>query len=474
MTMSILKRGNEGERMPSRKTSAHMRARGKVSGRMRGNILGILAAMLLVGACLIPQPVQGAGRDPSPRELFDRGEFGKAYQVYHRLFLSDPGNPEINFNLGRAAFEAGDFEAAVMAFERVLMARPDAVRVKLEIGRCYFHLGSLETAKGYFEEVMAADPPRQVRTNIEKYLDAIRSSGKEHFFSARVSLGIDFDDNVNTAPSSSNIEITDLLGNVFPVTVDDAQGDQITTGTAHLNYLYKPLDGSLCWKFSALNYNALYRDAENLDLSLFDVKAGFCIEHGNMAWDVYGLANHLNLDYDQYLRTYGGGTSLSFVLSPRILLSTDARYRRKNYDELDDRDAHNLSFTLSPAFALDIGRISFSAGWEREIAEEDVNAYTRINGIAGYQVDLPFAFGVYASYWYQGTDYDEIYPLFGKKRSDDVQYLSAGLSRTFALAAPRGAAIILNIGYTHTRSDSNIDLYTYTKNVTSMSVTFAF
>jgi len=429
---------------------------------------------MFLGACLIPPPAQGAGQDQSPKELFDRGEFDRAYQEYHRLFLSDPGNPEINFSLGRAAFEAGDFEAAVMAFERVLMARPDAVRVKLEIGRCYFHLGSLETAKGYFDEVMAADPPQQVRANIEKYLDAIRSSKKEHFISARISLGIDFDDNVNTAPSSSIIEITDLLGNVFPVTMDDAQGDQIFTGTAHLNYLYKPLGGSLCWKFSALNYNALYRDEENLDLNLFDFKAGVCIEHGNMAWDVYGLANHLILDHDQYLRTSGGGTSLSFILSPRILLSTDARYRKKNYDELNERDAHNLSFTLTPSFALEIGRISFSAGWERESAKEDVNTYTRLNGIAGYQADLPFALGVYASYWYQGTDYDETYPLFGKKRSDDVQYFSAGLSRTFALAAPRGSAIILNIGYTHTRSDSTIDLYTYTKNVTSMSVTFAF
>ncbi len=460
--------------MQSRKTSTHMSVRRKVSGHMRGYIPGILVAVLFLGACLIPQPVQGSGHDASPKEFFDRGEFGRAYQGYHRLFLSDPGNPEINFSLGRAAFETGDFEAAVMAFERVLMARPDAVRVKLEIARCYFHLGSLETAARYFEEVMAANPPEQVRTNIEKYLDAIRLSRKEHFLSARVSLGIDFDDNVNTAPSSSDIEITDLLGNVFPVMVDDAQGDQIKTGTAHLNYLYKPLDGSLCWKFSALNYNALYRDAENLDLTLFDVKTGLCLEHGNMVWDVYGLGNHLNLDYDQYLRTYGGGTSLSFILSPRILLGTDVRYRKKNYYELDDRDARNLSFTISPAFALDIGRISFSAGWEQENAEEDVYTYTRVNGIAGYQADLPLAVGMYASYWYQGTDYDETYPLFGKKRSDDVHHLSAGLSRTFAQAASRGAAIILNIGYTYTRSDSNIDLYTYTKNVTSMSVTFAF
>lgn len=119
--------------MPSRKAYTLVNAGRRAWGRTKAT-LGILVLLLFLGACLIPPPAQGAGRDQSPKELFDRGEFDRAYQEYHRLFLSDPGNPEINFSLGRAAFEAGDFEAAVMAFERVLMARPDAVRVKLEIG----------------------------------------------------------------------------------------------------------------------------------------------------------------------------------------------------------------------------------------------------------------------------------------------------------------------------------------------------
>ncbi|VFU18147.1 hypothetical protein SCFA_770033 [anaerobic digester metagenome] len=153
MTISILKKG----KMPSRKAYTLVNAGRRAWGRTKAT-LGILVLLLFLGACLIPPPAQGAGRDQSPKELFDRGEFDRAYQEYHRLFLSDPGNPEINFSLGRAAFEAGDFEAAVMAFERVLMARPDAVRVKLEIGRCYFHLGSLEAAKRYFDEIMAVDP----------------------------------------------------------------------------------------------------------------------------------------------------------------------------------------------------------------------------------------------------------------------------------------------------------------------------
>jgi len=450
----------------------------EASGAAGRCLLGALAAIMIFAACAVPLTAEGADRHGTGTAGdLDRGQSDRTdrtYQEYYEFFRKDPGNPDINFNLGKAAFEAGDFEAAVMAFERVLMARPDAVRVKLEIARCYFRLGSLEAAAQYFEEVLAEDPPRQVREHIEKYLNAVRSSRKEHFLSARVSMGMDFDDNVNTAPTSSSIEIIDLLGNVFPVTVDGAQSDQITTAAAHLNYLYKPLDSALCWKFSGLNYNALYRDVNGLDLTLFDVKAGLCIDGGNFLWDVYGLASHIRQDHEEYLRAYGSGTSLSFILSPRIMLSADARYRKKNYHGLNDRDARTISLTLSPAFASDFGRITFSAGYEHEKADEDVNSYFRLNGILGYQVDLPCSIGAYASYWYQGTEYDEAYPLFGKKRSDDVQYFTLGLSRTLWQSSSRGAGVLLNLGYTYTRSDSNIDLYTYTKNVTSVSATFAF
>lgn len=436
----------------------------------------LIAATTLLGAFITPLPAQAEEPDRAipPQEYFDRGDFHKACQGFHELFRQDPGNPDINFSLGRAAFESGDYEAAVMAFERVLIARPHATRVKLELARCHFHLGSLETAGQYFEEVLAAGPPEQVRANVDRYLVAIRASKREHFLSARLSLGMDFDDNANTAPASSSIEITDLLGNVFPVTVDGAQSDRIRTGTAGLNYLYKPRDSALGWKISALNYNALYRDARDLDVNLFDIRAGLCIEHGSMVWDIYGLMNHLNLDSDRYLRAYGSGATLSFLFSPRVMLSADARYRRKNYYELRGRDADNVSLTLSPAFALGIGHITFSAGWECESADQDVYSYARLNGIAGYQVSLPWSMSAYASYWYQGTDYDDIYPLFGRKRSDDVQYFTIGISRMIWQGVPQGAGITLGLAYTYTRSDSTIDLYTYTKNVTSTNVTFAF
>jgi len=408
------------------------------------------------------------------QQCLDSGEFATAYQAFYELFRQDPGNPEINFLLGRAAFGNKDYEAAIMAFERVLIARPDADRVKLEMGRCLYHLGSIETARQYFEEVLAKDPPEHVRINIQRYLNAIKSTGKQHFLSGRITLGVDFDDNANVAPTNPEIDITTALGDVIPISVDSAEKDTIYSSTLNLNYLYKPLRSPLAWKISCLNYNALYQDVENLDVGLLDLKAGLSLQGKRIVWELYGIANHLNLDYDQYQRSYGGGTGISVALRPYLLLGLDGRFRKKNYYDTNGRDADNISVSCGPAFSFGLNRITATLGWEYENAAEDVNTYTRTSAILTYDRQLPHGFTCSATYWYQKTDYDQPDNLFNTRRRDDVQYCITGLSKRIWQSRTHGTALLVNAGYTYTKSDSTIDLYEYTKNVISTSASFVF
>ena len=438
-------------------------------------ILSVLSVSIPLSPVLGADPVDPALRDLA-KDHFDKAEFDKAFESYFELFRQDPGDPDINFNLGRAAFETGDYEAAIMAFERVLINRPDAVRAKLEIARSYYKLGSLESSEQYFQEVLAVNPPENVRSNINQYIKAIRQSKKEHFLSGKLSLGLDFDDNVNAAPTNSDIGINTTLGEVITVTVDRPEKDQIYTSMANLNYLYRPLDSTVSWKFSSLNYNAVYRDAKDLDVNLFDIKAGASIGRDRVVWDIYSLTNHLNQDYRQYLRTYGAGTTLGFAVTPSFLVSFDAKFKTKNYFESSDKDAKNIGLALSPVFIFGRNRLSWSLGWEYENARRDINTYTKLTSIASYEVRLPYEATVYISYWYQGTGYKDVYPLFGEKRNDDVQYISAGLSKTLSVwkSEPLDYRMDLNFNYTYTRSDSNIDLYAYTKNVVSANISIGF
>jgi tetratricopeptide (TPR) repeat protein len=107
------------------------------------------------------------------QELYASGQYEKAYEAFFKAFQNKPGDPEINYNLGRAAFAKGDYEAAVMAFERVLIADPEAVQVKIELAKSFYRAGTLETAAQFFREALQADLPAEARKNIETLLAEI-------------------------------------------------------------------------------------------------------------------------------------------------------------------------------------------------------------------------------------------------------------------------------------------------------------
>jgi hypothetical protein len=80
-------------------------------------------------------------------------------------------------------------------------------------------------------------------------------------------------------------------------------------------------------------------------------------------------------------------------------------------------------------------------------------------------------FGYY-EYRYRVFDGDQ--PLFDKKRRDNLHYAGAGLSKTIWRSADFSQNLALRFNYRYTRSDSNIELFEYDKNVASSSLAFTF
>ena len=451
------------------------------SSQLLKDVLGVVngAHLLMLLCCLLILPGlshadAGEANLQQARQYLQKQEFPQAYDTLYELFKADPGNPEINFLLGRAAFENKDYEVALMAFERVLVIDPKADRVKLELARCLYNLGSLEAARQYFEEVLATNPPRNVRDNIQRYLKAIKAKTREHFFSGRLSVGVDFNDNANVAPTSAEIDIITVFGYVLPVRVDRPVKDQIYTSTLNFNYLYKPLDSALAWKVSGINYNAVYRDVQNLDVNLFDLKAGLGLQGKRIGWECYALAGKLDVDYRRYQQSLGGGIGLNTAVNDVIQLNMNAKYKKKDYIDASERDADNFSIALAPVLSSGPNRISASLGWELEHADEDINSYNRENAIITYERQFSYGLACGLAYWYQRTDYDDESALFDKKRSDDVQYFITSLSKGVWHAKDGNMALIVNAGYTYVRADSNIELYEFTQNIVSSSLSFAF
>ncbi len=407
------------------------------------------------------------------KQLFDQGHFEEAYKELYKAFQEDPANPDINFYLGRAAFETDRPEEAVMAYERVLMIDPNAQRVKLELARAYLRLGSREVAKQYFKEVLATNPPEQVWKNIETFLAAIEASEQKHFINGTFTYGHAWDDNARLAPVSDRVS-AGLFE--FQLTGANAtpQHDQINTGTLVLNHIYKNENYPFLWKTSATSYNALYQSLHDLDINYLGLTTGPLFQQDGYSWDVQLLGTYIDVEHDRYQSSFGAASSVTTFFSKNLLGSLSIKAEgKKNYVD-SGRDALNLLLTAGPILVVDENRVSLLFTKEKENADDEVNSYSRFGWKLRYDRSLPLDFAAFAGVGYTMTDYDAKHPFFGVYRSDDVQELTAGLSRLLWQDAAKRQALIVQLSHTYTNSDSNIDLYTYRKNVTELNLTVSF
>ena len=81
---------------------------------------------------------------------------------------------------------------------------------------------------------------------------------------------------------------------------------------------------------------------------------------------------------------------------------------------------------------------------------------------------------VFGYYEYRYREFKEELALFDKKRRDNLHYAGAGLSKTLWRAADFRQDLSLRFNYRYTRSDSNIELYEFDKNVLSASLAYSF
>ncbi|MEW6595088.1 MAG: porin family protein [Thermodesulfobacteriota bacterium] len=437
--------------------------------------LSFLFSLVLLFA-LVSSPAQATTSEAlftTGRQLFDQGRFDEAYTELHKAFQQDPANLEINFYLGRAAFESGRLEEAVMAFDRILIADPDAQRVKLELARAHLRLGSRELAKQYFKEVQATNPPEQVWQNIQQFLDAIAASEKQHFLNGTFTLGHAWDDNARSAPVSDRISMGLFE---FTLTGQSAkpQNDQVNTTTLVLNHLYKNDDYPFVWKTSATSYNALYGTLYDLDINYLGLTTGPVFQQEKFIWDMQLLASSVDVEHDRYQSSFGAATSCTVLVMENLLATFGIKVEEKNNYADPERDATNLQYSSGPVLIEGPNRVSLTFTKEAEIAYNEVNSYDRFGWKMRYDRELPYDLALSASFGYTDTSYDAIHPFFQEWRSDEVKEVVAGLSRVLWKDPAKGQVLVAQLNHTYTDSVSNIDLYTYRKNVTELSLTAGF
>ena len=263
----------------------------------------IQVLIFVLGLCMFQPSFSSVVEDKESESFkkglsfFEVGQYQQAFDRFLEAFLAEPGDPDVDFYLGRAAFEIGDYEMALMAFERILITSPETDRVKLEMARCYFKLDLNENAKEIFKEVLSSNPPDAVRRNIEKYLSVIKETERRHYFDGFISIGSDWDDNTRYSPASEVIQT--VIGDVIIGETDRPQEDWIYNWSGLLRHIYLVPDSRISWQTQVIGYQAFYKDETDLNTLYLGGVTGPVFQFDRFTLNMNGFFNYVSFDLNE-------------------------------------------------------------------------------------------------------------------------------------------------------------------------------
>ena len=115
--------------------------------------LAALAAMLFVIVILSSnQRPQQAIRPKSPPQETTR------MQELRDALSDDPGNAQLNLEMGNLLFDAGNFRESIGYYKRVLDSDPVDIAARIDLGVSYFNLGMIDSALVEMRKSLEIEP----------------------------------------------------------------------------------------------------------------------------------------------------------------------------------------------------------------------------------------------------------------------------------------------------------------------------
>ncbi len=428
---------------------------------------------------------QGALAQPLPPNdqldaMIAAGQYAEAYALANQNLNEWEGDTEFDFLYALAALEAGYPNESVFALERVVNTGETAVvrsRARLELARAYYLTNNLAASENLFNQVLATNPPQNVRDNIQVFLlliDAnLRSQQSEFKWSLAADVG--HDDNINSSTSESLID-TPLIGEIELDPDGLKASDRFTD--INLTMAYR----RFYTRDKTLNFNLNFNRRDNLSTDQFDmdsIRADLSYSHtaGRHRFRYAVQTQQVMLDSTSFQSSAGLGVSWQRAGNSGWYQSltgsyTALRFDNKSSPNNDLRDANQalVSFGLT--------RIGNSTTNNTAIYYADEDALESLghhNGRSYYG----FAHSVfwrmssvhtpYARFNIQELEHADNHPVFFNDTRSDTT-----LSATLGWLWQFNRRLLLNGEYNYTESDSNINLFAYSRSRFQAGFRFQF
>jgi tetratricopeptide (TPR) repeat protein len=330
-----------------------------------------------------------------------------------------------------------------------------------------YHIGIVLVRQGkgleageMFRETIVVDPNSDLAQFAKQYIDALTRKPEEvKPFKLSLGASYQYDDNVILKPSDQTV-------------AGDISGEDDSRYVATLRGEYAPLSSG---PFSVkTQYSVYYSDYQKL--GSYDVMSHtFAIVPGyataESMWNLLLSYNYTWVDDDGYMQTGTVSPSYTFMPMPDNLAQFSLRYQKKELIKApfmadEDRDAQEYAASAGwfIFFAKNRGFVNLRYEYNKEETDGVNWTYTGNKGNLNIVMPLNDEFKLSASGEAYYQDFENINTNFLKKREDKTYTTSAMLSYEFRKNWE------VQLQYAHIKANSNIAVYDYEKNVTSVGI----
>ncbi len=451
--------------------------RGKVM-QPESNPTQPLKARSLAALVVLVTSVGAAAQTTADFETLQRqvtdGQYEAAYKL-GKTMAGAQGDPHFDFLFGVAAINLGRVPEGVLALERHLVAVPGNDRARLDLARGYFELGDYGRARSEFEFVLRYNPPKEVRNNIERYLDAMQT--RDAFANKASSqlyleVGAGRDSNVNAGTYNSQITLP-----TGPVVLAD------NTSRAASSNIYT-LAGAGQWVRRVTPAFAVFGGGDfnqkgNPSASAFDtfnasVNAGFSVVSGAVLYKLTLADAVMLVDNSRYRGALSATGEAQYGYGDGLMFNGVLQYAEQAYSAGNAiRDSKSLTYGAGfqklfavawrPAVGFQLSRTG-----EKNLSQRDDLNRTTTTVQMSVAVNPTDQLGLSLGFARQFSDFDAPDIAFATVRSDRLW--SVDLAANYALSRHW----VLRGEIQWSENTSNQDLYAYKRTYSLLKARYLF
>jgi tetratricopeptide (TPR) repeat protein len=390
---------------------------------------------------------------------YKAGNYEQALTIFSDLIKQEPDNALAVYYAGMSCFKQQQFRAALhylnTAAEQNLSIRDNSYYFA---GLSHQQLGETDKAIDKLDYVAEFATSDFLRKSAREWLETITKEGKKGKpYSLYLKLGMQYDDNVLLEPLDQDRptdEADSLLVGFFAgkYNLVNRPDRRLGLGYNHYQTRYTDLsDNDLIGSTLSLYYQ------QRLNNSLTVI----CSYRPSFYW----------LDYHSYLRRHQLQPELLWQLSNMRAVRFSYSYSLNEYFQDNDRDGHRnaLDVDLFQKVFGQKGQLLIGLDYENNSANHPDEDYDWFQGRIGFTYSLSSGLKLGLRGSLVAKDYDHVDSGFKVQRKDDKYVVAATLSRPVFFDG-----LTIQGEYQYTKNDSNIDAFSYKKNIFTVSAITKF